>query len=88
MELPDEIVAHIREFSLPITRPDWLSFRPMSAHILHTEITENYNNKFVSVIDTFVQNYDYSTYIYHFRYEKIVGITKCKPIYATQLHAF
>jgi len=76
MELPDDVLSVIKEFTRPITRPDWRHLYPMNAAILHIEISENYNTKFVPVIERFVKNYDYSTYAYCFKGERIYSITK------------
>jgi hypothetical protein len=76
MELPDDVLSVIKEFTRPITRPDWRHCRLMNAAILHSEIAENYNTKFIPVIERFVQNYNYSTYMYCFKGERIYNITK------------
>ena len=38
MQLPDDILSIIREYSKPLTRPDWRTLKPLSGHILYTDI--------------------------------------------------
>ena len=35
MELPDDVLVLIRDFSRPLTRPDWRTLKPMSIFRLH-----------------------------------------------------
>ena len=37
MELPDDVLATIKEFSRPITRPDWKTYIVISEKRLHAE---------------------------------------------------
>jgi hypothetical protein len=38
MELPTDVLAIIRDFSRPVTRPDWRTLRPLQGHILYKEL--------------------------------------------------
>ena len=38
MELPEDVLTIIREFSKPATRPDWRTIRPLQGHILYREL--------------------------------------------------
>ena len=73
MEFPDEILALIKEFSRPVTRPDWRRLRPMTAYNFHQAILCKYNRMkygvFRKVIYKFVCNYSrhpQHKYIYSF----------------------
>ena len=63
MELPHDIVLLIREFSRPLTRPDWRTMKPMSLFRLHylASITPH-----CMVLDRFVSKIErvlfYNTY--------------------------
>jgi hypothetical protein len=65
MELPDEILAHIKDFSRPVTRPDWRDLHLMTSYRFHRAILYKYNRQRVfrrisnyrQVIYTFVGNY-------------------------------
>ena len=71
MELPDEILAHIKDFSRPITRPDWRQFKPMRAFKFHTAVMNSYNKMNLPVLNSFVKRYErqvmqymYCRYVY------------------------
>jgi hypothetical protein len=36
MQLPDDVLLIIREYSKPVTRPDWRTCCPLSGHVLYT----------------------------------------------------
>ena len=38
MQLPDDVLSIIREYSKPLTRPDWRTINPLCLHVLYTEI--------------------------------------------------
>ena len=38
MELPDDVLLIIREYSKPLTRPDWRTINPLCLHILYNEL--------------------------------------------------
>ena len=38
MQLPDDVLSIIREFSKPMTRTDWKSIRPLPGHLLYDEL--------------------------------------------------
>ena len=47
MQLPDDVLAIIREYSMPLTRPDWRTLKPLSGHLLYINLNDlrfNYNN--------------------------------------------
>ena len=64
MELPNDILAIVRDFSRPVTRPDWRTLKPMTASMFHQSIQDTYNEYYLPVIDRFVRRYDQSYYIY------------------------
>ena len=43
MEFPDEIVSIIKEFSMPITRPDWKTLHRMPHHTFHHYVAYSFN---------------------------------------------
>jgi hypothetical protein len=38
MQLPDDVLILIREYSKPLTRPDWRTLRPLSSRLLYHEL--------------------------------------------------
>jgi hypothetical protein len=66
MELPDDVLALVREFSRPATRPDWRTLRRMTSYKLHCAIREIYNYTYIPVIILFVSTYDQYEYYYVF----------------------
>ena len=44
MEFPPELVALIKEFSMPTTRPDWKRLRLMDRHRFYTGLYTAQNN--------------------------------------------
>ena len=46
MELPEDIVQIIREYSKPITRPDWRTLHLMKPIILHNEFERQMFRRF------------------------------------------
>jgi hypothetical protein len=38
MQLPDDILAIIRDYSKPVTRPDWRTICPLSGHLLYMQL--------------------------------------------------
>ena len=55
MELPDDVIAIVREFSRPITRPDWRHLHIMTAHRLHQSIGDKFNKTNLPVIEDFIR---------------------------------
>lgn len=66
MELPDDVLGLIRDFSRPVTRSDWRTVHSMNAYSFHSAILRAYNHSDIPVIETFVHNYDQNKYIYYF----------------------
>ena len=50
MELPDDILQLIKEYSMPITRPDWRTLHKMSYHLFHLSVLERYNTIFYDLV--------------------------------------
>ena len=61
MEFPDEILALIREFARPVTRPGWRRLRKMTSYNFHRAILYKYNRMrhtgWCKVIYHFVDHY-------------------------------
>ncbi len=38
MQLPDDVLSIIREYSKPMTRPDWRTLKPLSGHLLYINL--------------------------------------------------
>ena len=71
MELPDELLTLVRDFSRPVTRPDWRDLHRMTSYRLHCGILLRYNERRNPVIYTFVKNYDIEPkdkFVYRFIY--------------------
>ena len=46
MELPDDVLAIIKEFARPVTRPDWRTLHIMPYIVFHLSILERFNISF------------------------------------------
>jgi hypothetical protein len=61
MNLPDDVIAIIKEYSQPITRPGWRKLRIMPSYVYHGAILYKYNRmrtrKWCRVIYNFVRDY-------------------------------
>ena len=68
MELPDDVLQIIRDFSRPVTPPDWRNRKPMPARRLHHHIARTYNKMNLPVLDSFVQRYDQIQFTYLYDY--------------------
>jgi hypothetical protein len=70
MELPDDLLALVHDFSRPATRPDWRTLRRMTSYRFHSDILNLYNerNRRPKVIYTFVRDYDQDKFTYMFDY--------------------
>ena len=66
MELPDDVLAIIKDYSRPITRPDWRRIRRMTLYRFHYYISVTHNNMNIPVINSFTERYDQSHYRYVF----------------------
>lgn len=89
MELPDEILALIKEFSRPVTQPGWRRMRKMTSYNFHRAILYKYNRMrhrgWRKVIYTFVSNYSrdpQDKYIYVWQsnmdYERFVSVIQLR----------
>ena len=67
MELPDDVLAQIKDFSRPITRPDWRHLHRMSGYRFHGDVVKTYNKMNLPVINSFVERYERQDmqYLYH-----------------------
>lgn len=43
MELPDDVIALIKEFSRPLTRPDWRTLHKMPYDVFHISVLYRFN---------------------------------------------
>ena len=66
MELPDDVLGLVREFSRPITRPDWRGLHLMTSYRFHINIKNTFNHKNIPVIISFAERYDQNEYKYVF----------------------
>jgi len=64
MELPDDLVTIVNEFSRPVTQPGWRNFNIMNSIQLHWMILAVYNTKRIPVIEKFVDSYDQIAFTY------------------------
>jgi len=66
MEFPDDILLLIREFSRPLTRPDWRTLKPMSIFLFHYLVSITppciVLDRFVSKIERVLFYNTYPTY--------------------------
>ena len=85
MELPDDVLSHIKDFSRPITRPDWRHIHRMTNSRFHNAIMQTYNIMNLPVINSFVERYERqdAQYLYHrFAYDdSFIGAVWINPRY-------
>jgi hypothetical protein len=75
MELPDDVLGLVRDFSRPLTRSDWRTVHSMNAYTFHSSILRAYNHSVIPVIERFVDNYDHNKYIYYFHNKPFVCLS-------------
>jgi len=79
MEIPDDVIPLIKEYSMPITRPDWRHLHRMNNQLFLRNIGESYNRKYLSVIHNFVHTYEktpntrYKYIRYSYKYTKPIA---------------
>ena len=61
MYFPKDVIIIIREFSQPITRPDWRKLHIMTTHKFNDEIRNKYHNFNIPVINSLVKRYGRNT---------------------------
>jgi hypothetical protein len=57
MELPDDVLSIVRDFSRPVTRPDWRDLHRLGEVQLLWRIASCYNTKRIPVIERFILSY-------------------------------
>jgi len=78
MELPDDVLKIISDFSRPVTRPDWRELKPMCGFHFHCHIAGAYNHSNLPVIKKFVRRYDQQNYSYICQGDEIVFVKCCR----------
>ena len=68
MQFPDDVLSIIKEFSQPITRPDWRTLHRVSSLRLHLEIALLFNMS-INMATVFFIKTQTSDYIYYIEYE-------------------
>ena len=68
MHFPDDILMIIKEFSQPLTRPDWRTLRRIPSLHLHLEIAVLFNITINMATIFFIKNQT-SDYIYYIEYD-------------------
>ena len=74
MELPDDVLQHIREYAKPMTRPDWRKLHIMKQYTLHNEYVRQmfkrykrldsvYGIQFLQMLRTYKPIFDDNYYI-------------------------
>ena len=76
MQLPDDVLPLIREFSRPMTHPRWRYLNKMPSMKFHWLILSIYNTKRIPVIERFVLQYDQLGYRYVVRSGFVVELVK------------
>jgi len=66
MELPEDVLVIIKEFSRPITLPNWRTIHHMPSYKFHMSIKKAFNEKNTPVIIRFAESYDQCEYTYVF----------------------
>jgi len=89
MELPDDVLQIIREYSKPITRPDWRTLNRLPIHKLFHEIMKkkkksNWNYRYV--LQKFIYNIlQGKRWVDLFDYSEKYGIELCSKRFGIQL---
>jgi hypothetical protein len=68
MELPDDVVQIIHQFSRPVTRPDWRRLHRLLSLKLHLAIAISFNVSINMATIFFIKNQT-SDYIYYVEYD-------------------
>ena len=50
MELPDDVLQIIKDYSRPLTRPDWRALHKMSYQLFHLSVLERYNPSIFNLV--------------------------------------
>ena len=66
MELPNDILQIIKEYSMPITRPNWRSLRLMTSERFHLSVAQTINRTFPQSVFEMVQRNGLK---YHLEYD-------------------
>jgi hypothetical protein len=87
MEIPEDVLSQIKEFSRPVTRPDWRNFKPMPINLFIREIAMAFNDYILPVLDMFIANHKkYKVfYKYTFRRGLITGYKYKNPYYVKEM---
>jgi hypothetical protein len=68
MQFPDDVLSIIKEFSRPVTRPDWRTLHRVPSLRLHLEIALLFNMS-INMATVFFIKTQTSDYIYYIEYE-------------------
>ena len=89
MELPDDVLQIIREYSKPLTRPDWRTLNRLPIHKLYQEIMKKKNKP------TWNYSYVLRKFVYDIQrgkrwsdlydYSEMYGIELCSRRFGIQL---
>ena len=74
MQLPDDVLGIIRDFSRPLTRPDWRTLHRLLSEHLHFNVVVKFNTSFNLALIHFVKTQT-SGFIYRLDGGTIVSIT-------------
>ena len=64
MELPDDVLQIIKDYSRPMTRPDWRRLHKMSYQLFHLSVLERYNTRFYNLVLHFHENGKQADFMY------------------------
>jgi len=89
MNIPDDVIAIIKAYSKPVTRPDWRTLHKMTSYKFHSAILYKYNRlskgRWCRVIYEYVRRYNsdpQDKFIYSFDsymdYNRFVSIVQLK----------
>lgn len=68
LELPDDVLAIIKQYAQPMTRPDWKTMHRVSSLKLHLGIALSFNSSINMAFVFFVKNQT-SDYVYYVEYD-------------------
>lgn len=85
MELPDDVLKIIKEYSMPLTRSDWRTLHRMCEFKFHTDIAYAYNTTNLPSINSFVHTYENTPNKYKYlRYKYSTIKQPIALVYCTQ----
>jgi len=55
MDLPDDVISIIRDYSRPVTRPDWRTLHRLPSLQFHLDFIQHFNSSFKPALSLFIR---------------------------------